>query len=350
MKFNITTMIYFLDFKKQNFKGRKYDANAKPKEDVALSLANCSDVKSVIYTNYNGKVFFFRFLSNLRILIFVFVNFFTIRNETILIQYPYLIGCVKLIINYLKRNKNQIVVLVHDVESLRLNNGKLIDSEKQLFQSDILIVHTPQMATKIREAGFKGKFEILEFFDYYSMIRRTNYVSKKQKDIIFAGNLQKSKFISSLDKAITDDTINYFLYGKRNVVLSETKQVIYKGAFDAEDFSKVEGNWGLVWDGDSIDRCSGEYGEYLRVNAPFKFSLYLAMNIPVIVWSESAMAQYVKKYNLGICVSCLKDISSTIDALEEQEIDEIINGVSKASQEVRSGLKIKHVINKLQNL
>ena len=57
----------------------------------------------------------------------------------------------------------------------------------------------------------------------------------------------------------------------------------------------MEGNWGLVWDGNSIDTCSGNFGEYLRLNAPFKFSLYLAAKRPVVVWRESAMAEYVRK-------------------------------------------------------
>ena len=48
--------------------------------------------------------------------------------------------------------------------------------------------------------------------------------------------------------------------------------------------------------------CTGQYGEYLKINSPFKFSLYLAANRPVVVWSKSALASYVKEYKLGICV------------------------------------------------
>lgn len=117
--------------------------------------------------------------------------------------------------------------------------------------------------------------------------------------------------------------------------------------FDADDIENVEGNWGLVWDGQSIDSCSGNYGEYLCINAPFKMSLYLAMNIPVIVWKKSAMAQYVNEYHLGICVNSLKEISSEIDKLSKVEIYRISQGVAKVSKEVRTGMKIRKVVRKL---
>lgn len=74
------------------------------------------------------------------------------------------------------------------------------------------------------------------------------------------------------------------------------------------------------------------------------------MNIPVIVWNKSAMAKYVKKYHLGICVDNLKEISTKIDALSENDLAQIYIGVSKASLDVKQGEKIKSVIQKLENI
>jgi glycosyltransferase len=237
---------------------------------------------------------------------------------------------------------------VHDIESLR--TGATASSEKLLLNSDIIIVHSTEMANKLKEKGFKGKTVPLEFFDYYSNIKNNTNVSKTTKNILFAGNLEKSTFLYKLNNAITDPQITYLLYGKKNSDLPLSKQIIYKGMFDAEQFSLVEGNWGLVWDGDSIDTCAGPYGKYLQINAPFKLSLYLAMNIPVIVWNKSAMAKYVKKYHLGICVDNLKEISTKIDALSENDLAQIYIGVSKASLDVKQGEKIKSVIQKLENI
>lgn len=320
----------------------------KPKTDLAIALSKEKTVKSVILKNYGGTIKIIRYLSNILTLARVCWIFFNVRNKIIIIQYPFLIGCIKQIMIYLHKNNNRIAVLCHDVESLRL--GVKSNNERILMHSDIIIAHSPEMAKELKKQGFNGKFEILEFFDYCSNICKPVNVSKSEKNIVFAGNLQKSKFLYHLSDSIIDSSINYFLYGKNNVNLPTNNHIIYKGVFDAEDFSSVQGNWGLVWDGESIEKCSGPYGKYLQINAPFKFSLYLAMNIPVIVWSESAMAQYVKKYHLGICVNSLKDISSTIDNLSENDLKDIANGVSKASIDVKAGKKIRHVVNSLQEL
>lgn len=341
-------MIYFIDFPKMSyFKGRRFNADGKPKTDVGRSLLNNKSVKTLTLNNYGGFSKLTRIISNFIILLKVYTYFFNIQKQTILIQYPYMIGCIKPILSYLKKRHNNIAVLVHDIESLR--TGTIANSEKLLLESDIIIVHSTEMAKKLKEKGFNGKALILEFFDYYSHIKNNTNVSRT-KNILFAGNLEKSTFLYKLNDAITDSQIKYFLYGKKNEDLPLNQQIIYKGVFDAEQFASVEGNWGLVWDGDSINTCSGPYGEYLRINAPFKLSLYLAMNIPVIVWKESAMAQYVENYHLGVCVDSLKEIPSTIDALSEDDLEQIRNGVSKASIDVKEGHKIITAVQKLENI
>lgn len=342
-------MIYFIDFQKTSYiNGRRFNADGKPKTDVKRSLLNREGVKVIILNNYGGNSKLSRYISNLIILLKIYAYFISIRKAIVLIQYPYMIGCIKPILSYLRKKQNRIAVLVHDIESLR--TGATASSEKLLLNSDIIIVHSTEMANKLKEKGFKGKTVPLEFFDYYSNIKNNTNVSKTTKNILFAGNLEKSTFLYKLNNAITDPQITYLLYGEKNSDLPLSKQIIYKGMFDAEQFSLVEGNWGLVWDGDSIDTCAGPYGKYLQINAPFKLSLYLAMNIPVIVWNKSAMAKYVKKYHLGICVDNLKEISTKIDALSENDLAQIYIGVSKASLDVKQGEKIKSVIQKLENI
>ena len=66
-------------------------------------------------------------------------------------------------------------------------------------------------------------------------------------------------------------------------------------------------------------------------------SLYLALGIPVIVWSKSAMAEYVKKYNLGICVDKLQDIEDCILSMNTNQIDIIAKRIKEISLKVKSG-------------
>lgn len=61
--------------------------------------------------------------------------------------------------------------------------------------------------------------------------------------------------------------------------------------------------------------------------------MYLAANRPVVVWSKSALASYVKEYKLGICVDSLKDIEKTIKSLTIDELVNIQSSVYEYSKE-----------------
>ena len=60
----------------------------------------------------------------------------------------------------------------------------------------------------------------------------------------------------------------------------------------------MDQNFGLVWDGTSLDGCNGRYGEYLKFNNPHKTSLYLSCGIPVIIWKEAALADFVEEHKV----------------------------------------------------
>ena len=59
-------------------------------------------------------------------------------------------------------------------------------------------------------------------------------------------------------------------------IIKEGPNCTYKGKFSPENISFIEGNWGLVWDGDQLETCHGKLGEYLRINSSHKISLYIA--------------------------------------------------------------------------
>lgn len=337
-------MKYLIDIynKSYNKEGR-HNAIAKPKSDVAKSLSGLVCIKRIV--NYSCKTKIGKCMNQLHIALQLFAFFVFRKRGLVIIQYPYMAASLPMVCKFLKHLGFKIAVLVHDLESIRLNC--LSKEEKCLYDiANVIIAHTPEMEAVVRQYGFQGTVEVLEFFDYYSNTQSECKVSVNNIDVVFAGNLQKSNFLNDLN-AIIDRSVRFFLYGADNTELNLSDKVVYKGCFDAEDFSRVEGNWGLVWDGWSVDGCTGPYGEYLRYNSPFKMSLYLAMNIPLIVWTESAMARYVEKYHLGICVDSLSDIEKKIEELNDKEIELIRLGVDKASRDVRGGHKISAVVQRL---
>ena len=68
-----------------------------------------------------------------------------------------------------------------------------------------------------------------------------------------------------------------------------------------------------VRDGPSALECTGDTGRYLKFNIPHKFSLYLSIGIPVIVWSRAACAALVSQYDVGLTINSLVDLNQILE-------------------------------------
>ena len=99
----------------------------------------------------------------------------------------------------------------------------------------------------------------------------------------------------------------------------------------------MDGAFGLVWDGTSVETCAGDCGNYLRINAPHKLSLYLSAGLPVIVWSQSGQAGFVKEKGLGLVVEDLNDVAAAIGRLTDAEYEGMRSRVVAMGMKMRAG-------------
>lgn len=332
---------YFFDIQIKSFysaQRHRITAASKPRTDAIKIAQRCGFKTCIFYWLESENNTFLKshpFFPN-RVLRFqtdLFVLFTS--GATILAQMPFLWRNMHEVLRRLCR-KNKLIILVHDIDILR-GSANAKDDLETLNAAHIIVCHTPQMAMQLRELGVTRPCVNLEFFDYLNSCEREEKdICNVCPDILFAGNLEKSLFVNSLDTVHHLDEMSFSLYGRggRDFSLARIK---YRGTFDNDDIANVKGDWGLVWDGDSIETCQGCYGMYLKYNAPYKMSLYLALGIPVIVWTESAMARYVKHYHLGVCVASLNEIYDIVSQLTESEKEVIHMGVKEFSRKVKSG-------------
>lgn len=254
------------------------------------------------------------------------------KDDIFVMQYPmYSRLTTKLILKECKKIGIKTICVIHDIESLRLyKNDKTKIQEELVFlkQFDCLIAHNSKMKNWMRKNGVDGKIVTLEIFDY---INKNEFIdAEKQLDLVFAGNLQKSKFLRVWD---IDEKMN--LYGV-NPDKDYSKQLTYKGVKTPDELPRfLSGNFGLVWDGTSMNTNNGVYGEYTRYNNPHKVSLYLSSGLPVIVWKDAAISKFVVENNLGIAIDSLYELESR---LEEQDIENYNNMVANA---VEIGKKLR---------
>lgn len=263
-------------------------------------------------------------------------------NDVVLIQWPlYTSRWLNLNIEKsLKTNKK--IVFIHDIESLRFyptDIAKQNEEIKQLNTFDYIIAHNEKMKQWLVKMGITKPVFCLELFDYL-MEPVTNENWKKDKfSVCFAGNLQKAQFLSELNMRTT-----LGLYGNEPETVVK-KKFNYKGSFHPSELGKVMNeNFGLIWDGDSCDTCSGLMGNYMQYNNPHKLSLYLACGKPVIVWKHAAISSFVKNNNAGIIINSLDEIDDVLNELSIDEYNKMLESAYNISLKVRDGFYTQSVI------
>lgn len=292
-------------------------ATAKAPADI-LNLAKKAGYKElVVFDSYPAN-------KVLAYISFLYQTFILARKlnkrSIILFQYPFV--NVKLIPFVLKMFKKHFLVgLIHDINSVRVK-GQLSDDEKKALGCfSKIYAHTVNMRSFLEKQLPNGiQYEVLDCFPY--LAGKNKEERCLSKDICFAGNLNKSLFLSQFITESRD--LNILLYGSINNPEKFGHKAKYLGHFLPDEIQNIKGSWGLVWDGESTVCCGGNYGKYLKIIAPHKFSMYLAAELPVIVWKDSAMANIVEKFNLGITINSLSEISARIDALDDKEYQSIL--------------------------
>ncbi|MDE6717119.1 MAG: hypothetical protein K2J70_02910 [Muribaculaceae bacterium] len=259
------------------------------------------------------------------------------RDGVIFLQYP--TGRIQEFTNLAKRRGNKVVIIVHDLDILRNMAGE--KEIEVLNAADLLIVHTPAMREYLKKKGIGREYVVLECFDYlYGSTVKIPEVAGEYK-VAFTGNLTKSKFLDRVNLK----NAKLHLYGIGIETRKLNNGVEYKGCFPPEQLAdNMSEHFGLVWDGESPDTCAGQFGEYLKVNAPHKFSMYLSAGLPVIVWKESALAPFVGKNNIGLVVSSLSEMDERLGSISSEEYGRLLTNVSKIQKKMLSGGFLKEAL------
>lgn len=244
-----------------------------------------------------------------------------------------------------KYKKLRTICALHDLNTLRFQ-GDFSDKEAdQLKKFDVLIVHNEKMKALCSERGICEKqMYVLGVFDY-CLEQQNIPVHMFSKEIAVAGNLagDKAGYVNDLPEG----SLVYHLYGK-GYTGKETEHVQYHGIFLPDALAdKMEGSFGLVWDGNDIDDCTG-LGRYLKYNNPHKISLYLAAGLPVIIWKEAALAEWISNRKLGIAVERLDQIEELLDMMRQEEYEEMAENARREGRKLRQGKYFRQVMDAIE--
>lgn len=207
----------------------------------------------------------------------------------------------------------KLYAFIHDLNSLRYGDSAPERELRILRLFDGLVSHNATMTRWLRQGGITSRVADLDLFDYLSRPGAAWHESGMGTTlkILCAGNLSPPKAGYIYDPRMAElPNVQLSLYGaffepERAPALAAR----YKGVFDPDE-PVLEGphHFGLVWDGDGMDGCEGNYAQYMRFNNPHKLSLYVSMGLPVIVWKHAATAEAVRRWGIGVTVNELREL------------------------------------------
>jgi hypothetical protein len=271
----------------------------------------------------------------------------------VLIEYPfeqrkrtYLVALMSLL------SGAKLYALIHDLNSLRYADAQPSRELRILKLFDGVVSHNPAMTRWLRKKGYRGRVADLDLFDYRSNPGQTWHETQMGPTlkVLTAGNMSIAKAAYIYDPRLAQlPNVEMSLYGSffepdRAPALAAN----YKGTFDP-DAPVLDGlhHFGLVWDGEGVDTCSGAYGEYMRYNNPHKLSLYVSMGLPVIVWKHSAIAQVVKRWEIGVTVEDLRELSQLPSRITTEEYRQMVANVLPLRDAVSRGTFLRLALRRL---
>ena len=343
-------MDYIVNIKHVLSASSKVNAQSKAREDVTHTLKSIGAKEIEIFrVDYN-----FPFTKKCIPLISGFLEYISICLKRQIIKsgdrvffQDFRDKFSQFIIQYCRSHGASVHVIVHDVHSVRFNLSDADVDVATLNTADQLYVHTECMVNLLKKMGVKAPMKVMHLFDYYSndAMMPIDEIQGLKNIVVFAGNLAKSGFLQQWIDADKSKYAKFNLYGiLGGLNVPDSSNFKYHGPFKPEQTGSVKGGWGLVWDGDSIDTCTGSLGNYLRYNSSHKFSLYITCGFPLIAWEESSLASWIKEEGIGICISKLSDIDSAISGVSDEEYRKMLEKCRLLSEKLRNGGLLKSLI------
>lgn len=284
------------------------------------------------------------------------------QGDRLFIQFPLQQHSVFLdfVLKRLIRRGVEIITVIHDLESIRVIKRDdisffksfILKKEETFFLkwSSNLIVHNNPMKNFLIKKGISSsKLIPLQIFDYLIPGYDTRTIEKRfnqMQPIIIAGTLRphKADYVYHLPT-----NLNFNLYGA-GYVEKNLPNISYKGVFHPNELPyHLEGSFGLVWDGNSTQTCSGIYGNYLKINSPHKLSLYLAAGIPVIVWKGAAQADFVRKNGCGLIIDSLLNIREITEVVSKTDYLLMQTQAIRIGNKLRKGVYLQKSLSRIKS-
>ena len=321
-------------------------AGNKAKTDTEETLVEMGAINLGLHrTIKNSKIFaFFRNLAGI-----IRACILLKKGDILFLQYP-IKKYFTFICTVARFKGAKTISLIHDIGSIRTHRLTTQQEVKRLSHSDYILATNNKMKEWLISNNFQKPIEGLGLWDY-----RSPYFNKNSHPICNPGNIssvyagaihvRKNPFLIQLSKKLK--TWNLIIYGKKEELTgwANNPLITFKGFVQPDEFIRtVKADFGLVWDGDSLDTCSGIFGEYLKWNTPHKVSFYLRAGLPIIIWKQAAVTPILEKAGVCIAINTLSELEQKLNELSSDELSKMKENTKRLAERLNQGFFLRQAL------
>ena len=271
-------------------------------------------------------------------------------DDLVFIQYTFTHLWKEQMFHFCSSHNIKTVLFINDISCLHDGDDSKLEPEIRLFnEADFLIVHNEKMKGWLREHGVKSEMIVLGLFDYIvdPFIYETIPDRQFSHDVVFAGNLNPILRRFLYDPSYLHE-YQLNLYGPEVYGTLQSHHTTYFGSFCPEEIpAKLQGSFGLLWNGESQETCTGHVSYYSTIATPHKLSLYLLAKLPLICWEQASEASFIIENNLGFTISSLSEIEHKLELITEEDYRQMVKRVEDYSKRLYSCYYFKQAINQI---
>lgn len=271
------------------------------------------------------------------------------KGSVVVFLFPVYAKMNRLLLRRLSKKDIRIVCFVTDINGLKDGSYDLLKKEIEFFRRfNYFIVHNDKMLAWLKKQVPGAVAFPIEFFDFLTL--PATRVNSFSYDIVFAGNLEKSRFLEKLHLLeASSPLLKFLLYGPGSTpAMIGQGNVKWLGVEDPHSLPvKLKGAFGLVWDGDSIDKPGGSLGDYMQYISHHKLSLYITSGLPIIVPASAASAPLVEKHRIGFAVNSLYEIEDKIRSISQQDYLQMQKNMEPLAHRISEGKCLGEALEKV---
>ena len=232
-------------------------------------------------------------------------------------------------------SNTKIIMFIHDIPPIQFGYyEEILNNHIRLYNmADVVILPSKHMHERLLQYGFSvDKVVYQELWDYpmSHMIETHEF----NRTLAFTGDVYRFPFIKDWKKQT-----QLKLYGGTEFDISELNVEWHGYRVHYQLLSDLANDgFGLVW-------AEGNEYEYYKLNQPFKIATYLAAGIPVIVRTETNVADYVRKHSVGFVISSLNEVDDIVQNISPEEYRELLGNVRKKQYLITNGYYTRALLN-----